>query len=366
MARTYNNLWDAIIDFEHLYNSYRSAKRGKRYRHESLNFAEDLEVNLITLQNELIWNMYNPLPLRQFYVFEPKKRLISAPAFRDRVVHHSLVKVIEPLFQKKFIKETFACIVGRGTHAAVHHVESCARKAKRLWGKYYVLKCDIRKFFPSINHDIMKKIIRKTICDYRMLYLIDTVIDSNEMAGRGIPIGSLTSQLFANIYLNSLDHFIKEQRGIKYYARYMDDFIIIHNDKAFLHNLKAEIEDYVRRELDLIMNPKTGIFAERQGIDFCGYRIWPTHVLPRKSTMKRTKRRLRKFAAVYKDNPHILKHVTDSIQSFLGYVKHCSGWRSAKSMLDSIIFSGVKAKADRETTEKWYTPNFRRKALLTK
>jgi retron-type reverse transcriptase len=276
-----------------------------------------------------------------------------------------LVKVIEPLFDKKFVKETFACMAGRGAHAAMYHVQKCARRAKRRWGKYYVLKCDISKFFPSVNHDILKKIIRKTISDYRVLNLIDIIIDSYEMASRGIPIGSLTSQLFANIYLNQLDHFMKEEMRVKYYARYMDDFIIIHNDKKYLHQLKAEIEEWVGLELDLNMNPKTGIFAERQGIDFCGYRIWPTHVLPRKSTMKRTKRRLRKFAAVYKDNHRILKHAADSIVSFLGYIKHCSGWQSTKSILSSIVFSGGNPGGGGGPVKK-YTPDFKRKTLLTK
>ena len=204
MARTYNNLWGKIIDFENLYHAYRIAKRGKRYRIESLDFVKDLEVNLITLQNNLIWNMYKPSPFRQFYVFEPKKRLISAPNFIDRIVHHAINMVIERLFENKFVKETFACMVGRGTHAAMRHVVRSCRIAKRRWGRYYILKCDIHKFFPSINHDILKRIIRKTIRDKKVLNILDIIIDSYEMegtSGRGIPIGSLTSQLFANILL---------------------------------------------------------------------------------------------------------------------------------------------------------------------
>jgi retron-type reverse transcriptase len=318
MAKTYNNLWGRVIDFEHLYHAYRVARRGKRYRYESLDFVEDLEENLITLQNELIWNMYKPLPFRQFYVFEPKKRLISAPMFRDRIVHHSLVSAIEPLFEKRFVKETFACMVGRGTHAAMRHVLHCTRLAKRWWSSYYILKCDIHKFFPSVNHDIIKQIIRKTIRDKKLLNLIDIIIDSYEADGRGIPIGSLTSQLFANVYLDPFDHFIKDERRVKLYARYMDDFIIIHHDKAYLKELKEDIEHFLLGKLDLNLNPKTNIFHERQGIDFCGYRIWSTHVLPRKSTIKRAKRRLRRFIRVYQDNPGILKHASDSIQSFFG------------------------------------------------
>jgi len=362
MAKTYNNLWGEVVKFENLYHAYRAARKGKRYRYESLDFISDLEVNLITLQNELIWNMYKPSPLRQFYVFEPKKRLISAPAFRDRIVHHALCRIIESLFEKKFIKETFACMVGRGTHAAMKHALRYARIAKRRWGGYYVLKCDIHKFFPSVNHEILKGIIRRTIRDKKVLNIIDTIIDSYEAEGRGIPIGSLTSQLFANIYLDALDHYIKEVKRVKYYLRYMDDFIIIHNDKNYLKELKADIENFVAEKLDMTMNPKTGIFHEKQGIDFCGYRIWPTHVLPRKSTIKRAKRRLRRFAEVYRDNPGILKHAADSIQSFLGYIQHCSGWRTTRSLLNKAVFSHVKGKEERETSK--YTPSHKRKILL--
>jgi Retron-type reverse transcriptase len=155
MPRTTNNLWDGVIDFENLYHAYRAAGHGKRYRYESLRFAENLEENLITLQNELIWGMYTPSPPRQFIVCEPKERLITAPAFRDRVVHHAVVNVIEPVYEKRFISETYACRKGLGTHAAMEHMLKCSRVAKREWGSYYVLKCDIRKFFPSVNHDVL-------------------------------------------------------------------------------------------------------------------------------------------------------------------------------------------------------------------
>ena len=370
MAKTYNNLWQEFVDFENLYNAYKLARKGKRYRYESLEFIKDLEVNIITLQNQLIWNMYNPSTMRQFYVFEPKKRLISAPCFVDRIVHHALNLIIEKLFVRKFVNETFACIVGRGIHAAMRHVVKCARIAKCHWKRYYVLKCDIRKFFPSVNHDTLKKIIRRTIRDKKVLNLIDIIIDSyntDGTPGRGIPIGSLTSQLLANVVLDPFDHFIKEEKRVKYYARYMDDFIILHHDKKYLQKLKEEIEEYLHKALDLDMNPKTGIFHERQGIDFCGYRIWPTHVLPRKSTIKRTKRRLRRFARVYKDNPGILKHASDSIQSFLGYIKHCSGWNTTRSMLNSIIFSNSKKPEERITGPiSRYKPNHRRKMPLKK
>ena len=338
MPKTCNNIWKDVIDFETLYQGYKDARRGKRYRHESLLFAKDMEENLITLQNELIWNRYAPSPFRQFYVYEPKKRLISAPAFRDRVVHHALVSVIGPIFEKKFVKETFACIVSRGTHAAMRHTLWCSRAAKRKWGGYYVLKCDISSFFPSVNHDILKRIIRRSISDPAVLNLLDIIIDSYDVEGRGIPIGSLTSQLTANVYLDPLDHYLKDECGVKFYARYMDDFVVLHHDKAYLRELWLDIEHFVRYKLDLNLNPKTGIFPGRHGIDFCGYRIWPTHVKPRKSTVKRAKRRLKKMARDYGTYPSILEHAKASLNSFLGYIKHCDGWKTTQSFLKKIVF----------------------------
>lgn len=342
MAHTIGNLWDNVVDFENMYFAYRAAGHGKRYRYESLRFAEELEENLITLQNELIWGMYHPRPPREFYVLEPKKRLISAPAFRDRVVHHALVRVIEPVFERKFVKETFACRTGLGTHAAMQHMLWCSRVAKRRWGSYYVLKCDIRKFFPSINHDVLKRTVRRSIRDRDVLQLIDTIIDSHGESGRGIPIGALTSQLLANVYMDPLDHFLKEECRVKYYARHMDDFVILHQDKRYLQGLLCEIEAYLHDRLDVNLNPKTGIFPGSHGIDFCGYRIWPTHIKPRKSTVKRAKRRLKKLASVYRDNPRILEHAKNSIQSFLGYIKHCSGWRTTLSVLRKATFKASK------------------------
>jgi hypothetical protein len=162
--------------------------------------------------------------------------------------------------------------------------------------------------------------------------------DSPEQDGKGMPIGALTSQLFANIYLDPLDHFIKEICRVKYYIRYMDDFFILSNDKGYLHELLFKIENYLRDNLKLNLNPKTGIFPISHSIYFCGYRIWPTHIKPRKATVKRAKKRLKKYAKVYQKNPAILEHAKASIQSFLGYMKHCNGYNTTISLLKKIVF----------------------------
>jgi retron-type reverse transcriptase len=341
MPKSFSRLWEHIIDFENLYHAFREASTGKRYRWESLKFKNNLEENLIILQNELEWDMYKPDHYRQFIIKEPKQRLISAPTFRDRVVHHALCRIIDPVFENRMIYETFACRFGKGTHAAVRHIQKCARKAQRKWGGYYVLKCDIKSFFPSVDHDVLMDIMRRHISDKKTLNLIGVIIRSYESPyqdGKGIPIGALTSQLGANIVLTPFDHWMKEDNHAEFYARYMDDFIILHNDKKYLWELLCKIENYLHDNLKLTLNPKTGIFPGKNGIDFCGYRVWPTHIKPRKSTLKRAKKRLQKMTFMYKTNPKIFEHAKASIMSFMGYIRHCDGWRSTKSLLESIVF----------------------------
>jgi hypothetical protein len=190
-------------------------------------------------------------------------------------------------------------------------------------------------------------IMRRYISDKKTMNLIGVIIRSYESPhqdGKGIPIGALTSQLGANIVLTPFDHWIKGENHILFYARYMDDFIILHNDKLYLWELLCGIENYLRDNLKLNLNPKTGMFPGKNGIDFCGYRIWPTHIKPRKSALKRAKKRLRKMARMYRTNPEILEHAKASIMSFFGYIKHCSGWQTTKSILKKAVFKSGKSK----------------------
>ena len=336
MPKTYNGLWAHIIDFENIYKAYLQARRCKRYRTEVLKFSFDLESNLIEIQNKLAWKTWEPGKWREFYVYDPKRRLIQAPPFKDRIVHHTLVQVIEPLFERKFIYDSYACRVGKGTHAAMYRVFNFERRAKRNYGHFYVLKGDISQYFPSINHQILKMIIGRTIRDKDTLWLIDKIIDFGKN-GRGVPIGALTSQLFANIYLDKLDHFIKDELGVKFYVRYMDDFVIIYADKYYLKQLLSKIEDFLWNHLALRLNPKTQIFPYTQGINFCGYRIWPTHILPRKQTIKRAKRRFKKFSQLYSEGKISLDKIKASLMSFLGYTKHCSAYYSTLGTLKKLV-----------------------------
>jgi retron-type reverse transcriptase len=334
MPKTHNNLYPKVCDFGNIYDAFLKARKGKRYRNDVLMFSSRLEENLIDIQNNLIWKTYSPLPFREFYVHDPKKRLIQAPAFRDRVVHHALCNVIEPLFERKFIYDSYACRRGKGTHAAVARLQRFMRKLRRNHGNFYILKADISQYFPSINHSILMNIIQRTIRCKDTLWLIETIIFQTD---QGLPIGALTSQLFANVYLNELDHFIKDQLGVKYYLRYMDDFVIAHPDKKYLKRLLCDIQDFLITRLALKLNPKTRICPYAQGVDFAGYRTWPTHILPRKRNVKRAKRMFKKLMKDYALGIIGLGYIKPRLMSFLGYMKHCDGYTTLHHILSEFV-----------------------------
>ena len=336
MPKTHSDLWNKITSFENLYDAYLKARRGKRYRSDVLIFSANLEENLLKIQKQLLNKTYRPKTYKQFYVYDPKKRLIQAPMFEDRIVHHALVNVIEPLFERKFIYDSYACRKGKGVHKAVLRLQKFQRIAKRNYEKVYVLKADISSYFPSIDRKILLDVIKRTIRDKNALWLCERIVfDSSEP--KSIPIGSLTSQLFANVYLNELDHYIKDTLGIRFYLRYMDDFVLLYDDKKKLHQLLDKIETFLKDRLNLKLNPKTAIFPLHRGVDFAGYRTWPTHILPRKRTIKRAKKRFKKFAALYREGKLELEYIKASLISFLGYVKHCNSYRTTRSVLERLV-----------------------------
>ena len=212
MAKTYNNLFQSIYDFESLHEAYLRARKGKKEHKEVLLFSRDLESHLIELQNELICGNYKTSDYRTFFVYEPKQRLVAALPFRDRVVQHSIVATIEPIWERRFIHDSYACRVGKGTHAGADRAQSYLRAVQRKHGRVFVFQADISKYFPSIDHNVLKRLLAKRIACVRTLKLLFGIIDSWEDApGRGLPIGNLTSQLMANIYLHELDEFVKYQ-----------------------------------------------------------------------------------------------------------------------------------------------------------
>ena len=323
MPKTYNNLYPKIYDYDNLYNAFRAASRAKQTRPEVLKYEWNLEENLINLQNHLIYKSWNPHKYRHFTVYEPKRRDIDAPQFEDRIIHHALCQIIEPLFEKRFVESSFACRQGKGTHAAVLSAEKCIRSAARIYRAPYIFKGDVSKYFYSIKHEVLKRQYRRTISCSDTLWLMDKITDCGGHDGVAVPIGALTSQLYANIMLDPLDHYAKDKLGIRRYVRYMDDFIAIADNKDTAREYWWRLQNFVEFNLELKLNPKSCIQPLSKGLNFCGYRIWPGYRLPRKRNVRRMRKRLRKMVNLYKKQKCTSEAICQSWQSFLGYMKHC-------------------------------------------
>jgi len=337
--KTYNNIWNEIISFENLLLAYRKAAKQKYYLPEVLIFSENLEENLITIQNELIWNEYYPSPMRQFYVYEPKKRLITAPAFKDRVVQHALCSVIGPLIDKRFIYDSYACRTGKGNIAVVKRLQEFERKATLEYGSFYCFNGDIKSFFPTIPVHILKLVVRRVIYDKNALRLIDLFLDYGGEIG--IAIGALLSQLLANLIMDRFDHYIKDESRYKYYVRYMDNFAILTKTSTEARELGDMVACFVSNILGLRINPKSCVIKGSNGINFCGFRVWPTHIKPLKPAFRRSIRRLKKKASLYNEGKIPLCNFRDSLKSCLGHYKHCNANRSIESALEKIVLKGV-------------------------
>lgn len=340
MAKTYSNLYPKIYDFENLYQSYLKARKGKRYQSDVLKFTANLEENLIGIQNELIWNQYQSGEYHFFKVFEPKERDVAALPFRDRVVHHAIINVIEPIFEKRFIHDSYACRVGKGTHAGADRAQRFMRIVKRNHSRVYALKADVSKYFASIDHDILLKQMRRRIACHETMMLLETILASTPSPG--IPIGNLTSQLFANIYLNDLDEFCKHTLRERFYVRYMDDFVIMHHDKQHLHKIREQIEWFLATELKLKTNHKTSVFpiSDRNGrsLDFLGYKIWPTHRKLRKDSIKRFKRRLKRMQNQYASGTKNLPEIRQQIMTFLAHADHANSKTTVERITNKAVF----------------------------
>lgn len=364
MARTAKNLYPAIYDFAALEAAYRRARRGKRDRPEVQRFEQDLEGELIQLQNELIWGTYRSGAYHLFRVYEPKERLVAALPFRDRVVQHALVAVIEPLWERRFIADSYACRPRRGLHKAADTVQRRLRhlaQRERGQGKVYALKGDIARYFPSIDHAVLKELLRRHIACPRTLALCDTIIDAElDVAAvtrepfdaptrpRGLPIGNLTSQLWANVYLHELDKFVKHTLKARHYARYMDDFILLHPDKAWLHAARGRIEAFLWTQLRLRTNTKTQIFPIRhwhgRGLEFVGYRLWPYHRRLRRESIQRISRSLRRLQRWYAAGLVSWGRVGQSIQSWVAHARHADTWGLRRKLLGSVRFERADAR----------------------
>jgi len=316
--KTHRYLWPALVSFDNLFRAYTKAVRGKRLRPDVAAFSYDLEVNLLSLLGDLVSGSYSPGTYRRFAVYDPKPRIISAAPFRDRVVHHAICNILEPIFEATFIHDSYACRVGKGTHAAVDRFSHFARRHA------YVLKGDVKRYFPSIDHELLMHAIGRKVQCRRTLGLCALVIHqgTQDTAGRGLPIGNQTSQFFANVYLNPFDHFILEQVRPDGYIRYVDDFVLFADGKGELWEALDRARDFLEG-LRLELPPaKCLIQPVSAGTTFLGYRIWPHQRRLVRSSIVRYGRRFGGLVRDLQEGDASIEEVRASINAWLGHAKH--------------------------------------------
>lgn len=331
-----NKMFEQIFSYEALLMAWKKTQRLKRYRQDVIMFRRSLDENLIIIQNELIWKTYKVSGYHNYIIYEPKKRLISSLPLRDRVVQHALVGVIEPIIDKYFIYDSHACRKGHGVKLAVDRFIHNSKSSK------YCLKCDISSYFFSINHDILMDLYRKKIFCKDTLWLIETVIRSVD--NPGLPIGNLLSQLSANLYLHELDRYLKHDLKIKKYIRYMDDFVVFGDDYNELNNIKTLIINFVRDNLALTLSDrKSKILETRKGVEFCGFRCYPTHCTVKKDTRLRNRKRLLQLSEGLKSGEVSPEEFINSISSILGHSMYSRNY-SYRKMLNDYLSENTGGK----------------------
>lgn len=310
------NLYQKIISVENLKLADAKAQKGKSGQYGVMLHNKSKEVNINELHLMLKNKTFKTSDYSVFKVFEPKEREVyRLPYFPDRITHHAIMNVLEPLFVSTFTADTYSCIKGRGIHLLLKKLK---HSLKDFEGTKYCLKLDIKKFYPSIDHEVLRQLLRRKFKDQDLLWLMDEIIKS----APGLPIGNYLSQYFANFYLSYFDHWIKEELGVRYYFRYADDIVILSSNKEDLHIALSKISHYLSTNLNLIVKENYQVFpVESRGIDFVGYRFYHTHILLRKRIKQ-------SFARAVKKNPD-----GKSIPSYLGWVKHCNGLHLTKKLI---------------------------------
>lgn len=331
-------LFDRVIAFDNLLKATQQAARGKKEQLRVAHFLFHQEKECLRLQDELRQDIWRPSDFRVFEIREPKPRRISAADFQDRVVHHALCNVLEPIFERQLIFDTWACRRGKGSHLAVQRAQGFSRHYR------YFLKCDIRRYFDSVDHAVLKKLLRQFLKDKVLLNTLERIIDHplpGAAAGKGLPIGNLTSQHFANLYLGELDHHLKDRMGVKAYLRYMDDMLIFATDKSQLQCILDEIESFIQVQLQLALKPSATVIAPvSEGIPFLGFRIFPALIRLNGQSLRRFKRRLRLYEQAYKAGKVDVESLSASVQSMIAHLHHADTLRLRQSLLPSSLAIG--------------------------
>jgi len=319
--RRHGNLWQEIISSENIMTAYKKAVLGKSKMRNVKRFNKGMEEKLERIRKSLIEKTFTTSNYMEKTVYEPKQRIIYVlPFVPDRIVQHALMNVVEPIWRKLFISDSYACISGKGIHKGSRRTMEFVRRNK------YCLKCDVAKFYPSVDQEILFNIIKKKIKCPNTLWLISDIIHSYP-GGKNVPIGNYTSQWFGNLYLNELDHFVKVNLQARHghidYIRYCDDFCLYHDDKKILHDCAKRIQDFLRDKL-LLKFSKCDVFPVTRGVDFLGYRHFNNYILLRKATMKRVRRRIQRLPLKYAQGRITAEQYRSSVGSTWGWLKHAN------------------------------------------
>ncbi|MBI2634279.1 group II intron reverse transcriptase domain-containing protein [Candidatus Peregrinibacteria bacterium] len=331
-----------LVSPENLFIAFDEFKRGKRKKEDVMHFEQNLEENIFDLSQELISKIYRHGSYANFVIWDPKYRIISKGRVRDRVVHHALFNYLYAVFDKSFIFHSYSSRMGKGTHIGVKNLHAQMRKVSENFSKpSYALKCDIRKFFASVNHDILMELLSEKVDDSDILWLAQTIIESySATLSTGIPLGNVTSQIFANIYLNQLDQFIKHELRLKYYLRYADDFVVLHQDKDLLRKTISRIDRFLQEKLKLHLHPqKISVRNLKQGVDFLGYVCLPYSRVIRTKTKKRMFRKFQNRKQEMLAGKRTSESLNQSAQSYLGMLQHANSYHLTKKLR---ILSGLE------------------------
>ena len=328
------NICQELIRVENVFAAWREFRRGKGGKRDVLLFERNLEDNLFALRDELAAGTYRHGGYRRFYVHDPKFRVINKASVRDRVLHHLVFAKLYEIYDPCFVNESYSSRVGKGPHAGVADLESALKTVSRNFTKrIFALKGDVKKFFDSVNHAMLLEIIARKIKDADFMRLIENIIRSFG-ENRGLPLGNVTSQIFANIYLNELDQFIKQALRCKHYFRYADDFAILRESERELSVLRAAIDEFLQNNLALrLHNRKTFVVKHARGLDFCGYVLLPHYRTLRTRTKQRMfKKSAKKFGDFVRGR--VDGHgVAQSLSSYFGVLQHCQGWGIGNELL---------------------------------
>jgi RNA-directed DNA polymerase len=311
------NIYQEICSVENLRIAEKKARKGKQKQYGVKMFDKDREENILSLQELLKNKHFRNSAYTTFKVYEPKEReVFRLPYYPDRIVHHAVMNKLEALFVSTFTADTYSCIKGRGIHAMAENIKKALRNEEET---KYCLKLDIRKFYPSVDHGVLKNLLRRKIKDRDLLWLLDEIIDS----APGLPIGNYLSQYFANFYLTFFDHWMKEVKCRKHYFRYADDLVIFAKTKEELHQLLADIRIYLRNNLKLELKGNYQVFpVAKRGVDVIGYKFFHTHILLRKTIKQRFARMMAKRRNKFSE------------ASYLGWAKHCN----SKNLIKKIVY----------------------------